>query len=363
MSERLDPGEVRRLTLGRQLLLGRADMPSLDAMRQLGGLNAQHRRSPYIALWSRLGHFRRQDLEQALAQGKAYKATLMRGTLHLVAADEYPRYFTALAEARRRAFHGFFPRVAGAVDEGLVRDNVAEALRQRHAVAFREFERILQPLFPEAPAASLSFAAKALAPVVQLPPAGLWHGTGSPQYGWAAVPSETDPRTAQEDLLVRYLAAFGPATAQDFAQWSGLGVATAQAVRGRLGDRLRELASDGGLLLDLARPPQTPDTDPPVRFLPRWDNLLLAYQDRSRVLAPELRDQVIMRDGRVLATFLVDGEVAGVWDVEETAHDCTVVLTPLRTIAHSRMEELRDEADRLAAWIAPGGQAGHRLER
>ncbi len=351
------------MTLGRQLLLGRAEMAPIEAMRHLGGLNAQHRRSPYISLWSRLGHFRRRDLEEALAQGKAYKATLMRGTLHLVAADEYPHYFTALAEARRRAFHGFFPRVAKEIDEDLGRRKVAEALRQRQTVAFREFERILQPLYPGAPAASLSFAAKALAPVVQLPPAGAWRGNGSPEYGWAAISPETDPRAAEENLLLRYLAAFGPATAKDYAHWSGLGLARAQAVQGRLGDRLRQLEAGSGVFLDLARPPETPDTDLPVRFLPRWDNLLLAYEDRSRVLAPDLRDKVIMRDGRVLATFLVDGQVAGLWDVEETARNCTVVLRPLRTLTPSRMEELRGEADRLAEWLVPGGQGGHRLER
>jgi hypothetical protein len=351
------------MTLGRQLLLGRVEMAPLEAMRHLGGLNAQHRRSPYISLWSRLGGFQRRDLEEALARGEAYKATLMRGTLHLVAADEYPHYFAALAEARRRAFRGFFPRVAKEINEVLVHDKLAEALRQGEAVAFREFERILQPLYPEAPAASLSFAAKALAPVVQLPPAGAWRGNASPQYGWVAVSLETDPRAAEEDLLLRYLAAFGPATAQDFAQWSGLGAAQAQAVQGRLGDRLRRLECNGELLLDLARPPEIPGADPPVRFLPRWDNLLLAYRDRSRVLAPDLQDQVIMRDGRVLATFLVDGQVAGLWDVEETASNCTVVLRPLRPLTRRRTEEVVGEADHLAEWLVPGGRGGHRLER
>ncbi len=131
----------------------------------------------------------------------------------------------------------------------------------------------------------------------------------------------------------------------------------------RIGDCVQQRPAAGRPCLDLARPPEIPDLDPPVRLLPRWDNLLLAYEDRTRVLAPDLQDKVIMRDGRVLATFLVEGQVAGTWDLEEKARQCTLVLSPLRPLAQHQLQELGEEADRFAAWLLPGGRTGHRIRR
>ena len=358
MSGRLEPEALRLLTLGRQMLLRRSDVTALEAVRRLAGLNAQHRRAPYIGLWSRLEGFQRQDLEQALGQGLVQKATLMRGTLHLVPADEHPLYFAGLAEARRRSFRSFFPRVAASIPEDRVQDILREVLGTAPR-PFRELERLLQPFFPQAPAQSLSFAAKALAPLVQLPPAGAWDGRGSPVYAWAGSLAAVPAAQAEEALLERYLGAFGPATIRDFAQWSGLGLTTAQAVRNRLGDRLREFPGDGGPYLDLATASREVQAEPPVRLLPRWDNLLLAYRDRSRVLPPNLQEQVIMRDGRVLPTFLVGGQVAGTWDIGETGGQGTILLSPLRRLSQRDQDALREEADALGRWLAPGGGPGH----
>ncbi len=353
----LDPERLRRLTLDRQLLLARRDIRAVDALRHLGGLNAQHRRSPYIALWSRLKGFRREELETALASGQACKATLMRGTLHLVADDDYPLFFAGLAKARLRAFRSFFPQVAPSIPEERVQAVLRDALRTA-PVAFRDLERLLAPDFPGWPLASLSFAAKALAPIVQLPPAGHWHGGGAPLYGWAGHVPGPAREAAEEYLMERYLAAFGPATLQDFAQWSGLGVGEAQAVRKRLGDRL----TGSGPLLDLWAPPAAVfGEELPVRFLARWDNLLLAYRDRSRLLDPDLQQRVVMRDGRVLATFLVAGQVAGTWDVEETARQTTLVLQPLRSLAGRWREQLAREAEDLCRWLRPDRPAALRL--
>ncbi len=352
---------LRLSTLSRQMLLERADAGVLDALGRLAGLNAQHRRSPYIALWSRLRAFQRSDLETALTAGHVVKATLMRGTLHLVPAEAHTSYFIGLTDARERALRSFFPRVAASIDgdrlRGILRPKLSTA-----SMAFRELERVLQPHFPEAPPQSLSFAAKSLAPLGQTPPSAAFAAGGAPMYRWVDFASGIRPEGAQEFLFDRYLRAFGPATLQDFAQWSGLGLKEAEAVRARLGDRLEELAWGSVTYLDIpGLPPPADSTRPPVRLLPRWDNLLLAYKDRTRILPKDLQHKVIMRDGRVLATFLAEGEVAGTWAVEESVRQCTVVLLPLRKLSAQVLDDVRQEADALARWLCPEGSAGHRL--
>jgi len=122
---------------------------------------------------------------------------------------------------------------------------------------------------------------------------------------------------------------------------------------GRALERLEPLRrfrdEQGRELLDVPRAP-LPDAGAPapVRFLPKWDNLLLAYADRTRVLPEEHRRTVIRSNGDVAQTFLVDGVVAGIWRADAGR----VLVEPFAPLPRSARAEVEDEAARLEAFLA-----------
>ena len=149
-----------------------------------------------------------------------------------------------------------------------------------------------------------------------------------------------DVLAARTELVRRYLAAFGPATRADIADWSGLRVADFAAALEALEPLRRFRDENGRELLDVQRAPlPAADTPAPVRFLPKWDNTLLAHADRRRVLPEELRKAVIGKNGDVTQTFLVDGVVAGSWSADKkgkVAIDAVRAPPPRRPAARSR---------------------------
>jgi Winged helix DNA-binding domain len=162
-------------------------------------------------------------------------------------------------------------------------------------------------------------------------------------------PEAHEPLEARAEMLRRYLAAFGPASRKDVDVWSMMRMPQIKPALERLEPLRRFRDEHGRELLDVPRGP-LPDaeTPAPVRFLPKWDNVLLAFADRTRVLPDEYRKAVIRQNGDVAQTFLVDGFVAGTWRV----HDGRVVTEPFTKLARSARRELDDEAARLEAFIA-----------
>ena len=154
---------------------------------------------------------------------------------------------------------------------------------------------------------------------------------------------------ARTELVRRYLGAFGPSTRADVADWSGLRVADFAGALDALEPLRRFRDENGRELLDLPRAPLPPaDSPAPVRFLPKWDNTLLAHADRQRVLPEELRKAVIAKNGDVTQTFLVDGVVAGSWVADKKGK---VTVMPFAPLPRSARRDVDDEAARLEAWL------------
>jgi hypothetical protein len=334
--------ELNRTLLLRQLLLRRERLPVARAIERVGALQAQWAPAPYVALWSRLERFERQALERALVRGSVVKALLMRATMHLVSARDYPWLDSCVREARTLArVRGTKPPPAGVIDRAL------ELMRQR-ARTRPELLRELgyDPRSQDPRDIREHSWIVALARLEQTPEAAFWSFRGSPLLRPAE--HELPPRPeAAAHLIRRYLAAFGPATRADVSAWSGVPIR--DLAPGFESQRLRTFRDERGReLLDLPRAPLADDELPaPPRLLPRWEELLLAHKDRSRVLPDEYRSQVIAVNGDVRQTILVDGFVAGYWEQDVDR----VTLHPFEPIPRQARRELEDEAGRLGAWL------------
>jgi len=333
--------ELNRATLARQLLLERRRSPATAVIERLAGMQAQWPQAPYIGLWSRTPGFRRETLERAIRSGNVVKATVMRGTLHLVTARDYPLFFAALQGLRPWGD-------PASVELGR---KLVPAMRELFADGPLTFEQVLDHLEQTHGTVDLLtrrrawFAARTGAHILHAAETALW--SARPQALFASIdePELPDTTLARVELVRRYLGAFGPASRADLASWSGMRVTDFAGAFEAL-EPLRRLRDESGReLLDLPRAPLPADDTPaPIRFLPKWDNVLLAFADRTRVLPEEYRKTVIAKNGDVAQTFLVDGVVAGRWRQEKGK----VALEPFAPLPRAVRRELEEEAERLA---------------
>jgi len=329
--------ELNRATLARQLLLRRVRLPVVRAVERVAGLQAQLASTPYIGLWTRLEGFRPQTLERALEARTVARGVLMRGTVHLVSTSDYGLFGTALevaspgwvtpeAEEIARRAAGSLRAYAA---KPRTRVEILDWLEREHGVASDGTNRVW-------------YALRLQARIAHAPQASLWR---APVHGPSFVSvehNEVESDAARGELVRRYLAAFGPATRAEIAGWSGMKVRDfADSL-----DGLRLLRDEAGReLLDVPRAPlPAADTPAPVRFLPKFDNVLL---DRRRVLPEAYRKPVVRKNADVQPTFIVDGLVAGIWSFK----DGHVTTEPFAPLPRAAKRELEDEAGRLAAWL------------
>lgn len=351
--------ELNRATLARQLLLRRHRLSVTKAVERTAGLQAQWPPSPYLGLWSRIDGFRPDDLVRAVARRSVVKATLMRTTLHLVSAADYLAYAGIYRAGRIRELQ----RQLAALGEDA--DFAEEGARLAALAAERPRTRPELLALLGMPKLRIEerrpwlvwYGLSAHAGLLNGPESSVWRshtagGTFVPARTWLGADGASGDDAAAH-LVGRYLAAFGPASRADIAQWTGM--ARSSVDRGLAGLRLRHFSDELGRdLVDLPRAPlPPPDTLAPPRFLPRWDNLLLAHDVRTRVFPDEYRKAIIARNGDVAETFLVDGFVAGQWKLE----DGRVRLAPFAPLPHPVRREVEEEAGRLEAFVRAAGKA------
>jgi hypothetical protein len=335
--------ELNRAVLARQLLLERSTASLPRALEGVGGLQAQYAPSMYVGLWSRLAGFERDALTRALERRSVVQGTLMRSTIHLVSAADYWPLALAVRQARRE--HWLTVTKERVTD----REMSAAARRMRARLADGPLRR---KELDELLGRDRSQALGLWLDLVRVPPSGTWERRRADLYGlaetWVGSPAITKAH-ALELLARRYLAAFGPATAADLANWAGLKPAALAPTLRRLELR-RFRAVDGAELLDLPRAPRPAAEIPaPVRFLPTWDATLLVHARRSGILPEEHRPKIFhTKNPQSVATFLVDGEVAGTWRCEGGG----VRLEPFGRLDAATRRALDAEADRLAAFHA-----------
>ena len=342
MSERvLTLRELNRATLARQLLLERKRLSPTAVIERLVGMQAQWPRAPYIGIWTRTTSFRREALERELARATVVKATVMRQTLHLVTRRDYGLLRAAMSEMISRGesarAKSLAPSVRALAEAGPVASAEALAQLERgHGLTGIDARRAWR-------------AARVRAHVLHHHETALWHGRPEGRFVAIEEPEAHDPLEARAEILRRYLAAFGPASRRDMIQWTMMHVPEIQQALDVLEPLRRFRDEHGRELLDVPRAPlPVPETRAPVRFLPKWDNVLLAFADRTRVLPEPHRKTVIGKNGDVAQTFLVDGFVAGMWRAENGR----VLLEPFAPLPSSVRREVEDEAERLAVFLA-----------
>ncbi|WP_151774007.1 winged helix DNA-binding domain-containing protein [Streptomyces abyssomicinicus] len=345
MKQRLTRRRLNRATLTRQLLTGRAELSAEAVIEQVGGVQAQDPEPPYIGLWNRIDGFRRDDLATLLDVRAVVRATLHRGTQHLVTAEDYLWLRPTLEPMLRVRRKGAFGRLTAGVDP----EELAAAARSElsgRTTTRPELGRALAGRWPGRDPVALASSAQMLLPVLHPPPAGLWGRRGPVPFALAedwlgrALTAEADPAR----LVLRHLAAFGPATVGDVQAWSG--TTRLREVVDGLRPRLRQFGGeDGEELLDLPDAPLPEEELPvPVRFLALLDDVVLGHADRARLMTAERRRHLVVEPA-----VLVDGFVRGLWSLAREA-DGRAVLT-VRLFSPLTPRERQETAEEGAALL------------
>lgn len=351
---------LNRATLERQMLLQRHRLPAEDALERLVGMQAQLPNAPYVGLWSRLEGFHHDELSALVAGRRAVRASLMRATIHLVTARDCLALRPILQPALERdvypnsTYGGH--RLAG-LDMQVVLDAGRELVADR-PLTNAQLRDALARRWPERDPAALAYAVRGLLPMVHVPPRGIWQRSGpialTTVEAWLGRP--VDEATTPDALVLRYLAAYGPSSVADAQAWSRL--TGLREVFERLRGKLVTFRDERGReLFDLPGAPRPdPDTPAPPRFLPEYDNVLLAHADRTRFVDDDLR-RPLTQDGLVVGSVLVDGVAGATWTTKRLPTATMLVIRPLIEMADQVRAAVAEELARLLAFMAPTGRA------
>lgn len=354
MGEVLTRRALNRALLARQMLLSRVDRPAVEVIEHLIALQAQQARPPFAGLWSRIAGFRREELRTLLNRGDVVRATLMRATLHLISRRDYFAFRPLLQPMLSGAGESILRNRLQSFD----RDAVLAEGRRLFAERPRTFTEVragLVSAFPDADERAMGYFVRLHLPLILTPEEHEWSYRADGDFGlidgW---PEEATSTTVSlRELIVRYLAAFGPATSADIQAWSGMrGLAN---VLKELRPELRVFRDERKReLFDLPEAPLPPEElEVPARFVADFDNLVLSHADRSRIIADEHRPVVVTKNGLVLPTILVDGFVAGTWKTAATRKAATLTIAPFAPLPAQAREELAAEGEELIRFTHP----------
>lgn len=340
--------------MARQLLLGRERRPAFEVIEHLVGMQAQAPNAAYVGLWSRVDDFRAGELAGLMTDRRVVRTSLMRATIHLVTAEDCRRLRPVVQRVLERSWAGSpFARNLEGMDYGELL-SLGHRLLAERARTRAELAPLLAERWPGRDPDSLVYASTFLTPLVQVTPRGVWGSTGpaawTPVERWLGEPVGQDE--AADETVLRYLAAFGPASVMDVQAWSGL--TKLREVVERLRPKLITFADEQGReLFDLPEAPRPdPETPAPPRFLPEYDNVLLSHADRTRVNDLKRRIPLPPGNGAMMGNLLVDGFYRGMWRITKD----TLTVTPFTSLSKKDTAEVGEEGARLLEFVT--GQPG-----
>ncbi len=346
---RLTLRQLNRTLLARQMLLARQDATPLAAIERLIALQSQIPNPPYIGLWTRLRSFERDHLTELLEARQIARAPWIRSTLHLVSAADHQRFQSVIQPALVRGLRSFFGARGANLDiERLLK--IAKPFLEAHQPAIGALRDHLQEHEPQLNKEAMAYAVRSYLPLVQIPPSGTWGAGTRATYttadSWLGPTTPSDPSDLP-CLFRRYLAAFGPASVMDFQTWTGMTRLKSQ-LGPTLGDLMVYQSESGRTIYDLPEATiAAPDALAPVRFIPEYDNMLIAHRDRSRILPDEHRKKVFLSAGRVIGTVLLDGFVGATWQVKKDKHSLSLFVKLFAAQPKDCLQAIEEEGDRL----------------
>ena len=352
--------QLNRTLLARQLLLERHSLDCTTAIERLGGMQSQIPNPPYIGLWTRLSGFEKSHLTASLEKRAVARAPWIRSTLHLVTAADHQLFQAVIQPALARGLRSFFGARAKGLDiERLIK--IAKPCLESDNPTIGELRDRLQAQAPNADKQAMAYAVRSYLPLAQIPPSGTW-GVGT-RATYTTAESWLGPASpaSLEALFRRYLAAFGPADVMDFQTWTGM-----TSLKAQLKETLSTLAAysdeSGRVLYDLPdKPLVAADKPAPIRFLPEYDNILIAHRDRTRILPEAHRKKVFVSAGRVLGTVIIDGFVAAIWKSVRANQAATIRVTLFESQAADVLDLIEAEGLALARFIAEDAER-HQVE-
>ncbi|MGW2717485.1 winged helix DNA-binding domain-containing protein [Streptomyces sp. NPDC001492] len=343
---------LNRATLERQLLLRRSALSARTAVEHLLGLQAQNVKPPYYALAARLAGFNPEELSRLMADREVVRIVTMRSTIHTHTAADALTLRPLVQPARDRELTNFRKGLGGVDLDRLAA--LARELVEAEPRTMKQLREALLTEWPDADPQALAIAARCKLPLVQVTPRGLWGKSGQValttlEHWLGRAPAARPTAPSADATVLRYLAAFGPASVKDMQTWAGL--TRLREVFERLRSQLVTFRDERGVeLFDLPEAPR-PDAETPAppRFLPEFDNLLLSHADRTRVVPSEHWGRSWVGN-QAYCTFLVDGFLAGVWRPAEGA----LVIEPFGTLTKAQRADLVEEGGRMLDTMHPG---------
>ncbi|MEJ7833822.1 MAG: winged helix DNA-binding domain-containing protein [Nocardioides sp.] len=340
---------LNRTLLQRQHLLERTSASVGEVVHHLVGLQAQENLPPYLSLAARLTEFDPHEVSRGLADRSLVRLLTMRGTIHLLTRDDalMLRQWTQPAQERELRSSQNVKAALG-VDRAAFDQALSEVLRDR-PLPQKELSAALVERFPDVPPAALGQLARVVAPLAQLPPRGTWQGSGGVVYQyvdrWVGGPL-VEPDV--EEIVRRYLRAYGPATAADVTAWSA--ITRLGPVVAAMDDLVRHEDDKGRVLYDVSDGVLADEDVPaPVRLLGCYDNAWLSHAARDRVTEPEKRTSWMGVNGGSGNAMFVDGWLEGLWRVDDGR---VTVLETLRPLTRPERAELADETARVEDLLA-----------
>jgi hypothetical protein len=348
----LDRLTLNRALLARQHLLDRTDVSVPAMVEHLIGMQAQLPEDPYLGLWSRITDFDPGTLSSLIADRSAVRIPVMRSTIHLLTADDALILRPLTQQVLERTLRGNQLRFLDGVDlvelEAMTRRLVEERPRSTG-----ELGRHLGERWPGHDSQVLQIAARTAVPLVQIPPRGLWGGRGQPTVTslevWLGRPMDVSPSI--DDIVLRYLRAFGPATTADMRTWSGLtGLREAferlrPTLRTYRDERGRELFDvPDGLFADAGAPT-------PVRYLPVYDNLVLSHDDRSRIVPQEIGTALPIGQENI-GSVLIGGFVGARWRMRRERRAFRLTVELLRPATDIELAAVEEEGEKVVDFLA-----------
>ncbi|GAA1579891.1 winged helix DNA-binding domain-containing protein [Kribbella hippodromi] len=382
--QKLSPQVLNRATLDRQWLLRRHDATALEAIEHLVGLQAQSPQAPYVGLWTRLANFRAEELSDLLESRQAVRGSMMRATIHLTSSRDFLAFRPLIQPRLEREVYQNITygrhRLEGLDMDAVLSAGIARMTESPATAA--QLRTHLSTLWPDRDPAALAHAVRCLLPTLQVPPRGLWNRSGHPTLTTAdlwltsptgpaapttpalpTTPGQSNPSVppnSPDALILRYLAAYGPASVADAQTWSGL--TRLSEIFDRLDLRTYTDATTGRTLYDLPHLSlPTDDIEPPTRFLPEYDNLLLSHADRTRFITPTTRASLALHDVLTKGTLLHNGQATALWKLTKSKSTATLEISPFTPIPPSAWTTITPEAQALLTFTAPN--TTHNIKR